>query len=457
MDFFGEIMAFVLIGAGIFLSFPTGFIQFTHFFPAVRAAFSDSGSGEGVTSFQATATALAGSIGTANIAGVAGAIVTGGPGAVFWMWVAAVFGMATKFSEIALAVRFRGGAMVCIERGMGKRFRPLAAAFAVFGALSCTVGTGLVQSNTVANSVLSTASALSPGVGRLPVLVVSGLAAAALTALVIFGGAVRIGRVSEKAVPVMAVIYALAAVTVIIMNIKRIPAVLLSIASSAFGLRPAAGGISSALFLRALRVGAARGVYSNEAGVGSAPMAHANANDTDPVRQGMIGIFEVFFDTMVMCTLTALALLSSGIAIPYGDADASGAALVAQALRPALGTFSEVFVSAMILVFAFTSIIAWSVCGESCVKYLFGEMSAIPFRIVFLIPVVIGAVLPVSSVWRAGEALNYLMALPNVAMLLSLSRIVKRDVAEYKMFEKSPRRHYNKRRIVFGDKNGAES
>lgn len=436
-------MAFVLIGTGVFLSFPTGFIQFTHFFRAIKAAFSGKSRGEGVTGFQATATALAGSIGTANIAGVAGAILTGGPGAVFWMWIAAIFGMATKFSEIALAVRFGGGAMKCIERGMGKRFRPLAAAFAVFGALSCTVGTGLVQSNTVANSVFHMLISFHADFGKLPALVVSGVVTAALTALVIFGGAVRIGRVSEMAVPIMGLMYIAASAAVIIPNIGKLPAVFKSIVGSAFGIRQAVGGISSAAMMRALRVGVARGVYSNEAGVGSAPMAHANSNDTDPVRQGMMGIFEVFFDTIVMCSLTALVILTSGVLIPYGDGNVPGTVLVSEAFRPVLGSFSGVFVSVMTLVFAFTSIVAWSVYGESCAKYLFGEKSAVPFRAAFLVPVVIGAVVPVSSVWRAGEILNYLMALPNVVMLIALSGTVKRDVREYKMFEKRRRRHYN--------------
>lgn len=438
-------MAFILIGTGVFLSFPTGFIQFTHFIPSVKAAFSGKGGGEGVTGFQAMATALAGSIGTANIAGVAGAIVTGGPGAVFWMWIAAVFGMATKFTEIALAVRFHGGAMISIERGMGKRFRPLAIMFAVCGAASCMIGTGLVQSNTVANSVYHMLSGFFPGLERLPALTASGVLTAALTALVIFGGAVRIGRVSEAAVPVMALMYIAATVSVIVMNIERLPGVFYSIVSSAFGVRPAAGGISASLMLRAIRVGVARGVYSNEAGVGSAPMAHANSNDTDPIRQGMAGIFEVFFDTIVMCSLTALALLSSGIIIPYGEANTPGTALVAEAFSPVLGVFSGAFTSFLVLVFAFTSIVAWSVYGESCVKYLFGERSVLPFRVIFLFPIALGAVVPVSCVWRAGEALNYLMALPNVVMLLSLSGVVKRDLNAYKMFEKRRRRHYNKR------------
>ena len=434
MDVFSDIMAFSVLGTGLLLTVRLRGFQFTHLLrsiASVKRSPNKTGKGE-VTAFQAMATALGGSIGTANIAGVAGAIITGGPGAVFWMWMVALLGMAVKCCEIALAVRYRGGAMICIERGMGKRTRPLAVLFAVFGSLAGLVGTALVQSNTIALSVFDVTLGFVPEAPRTAVLLSAGVLTAALTGIVIFGGAKRVGRFSEMAVPFMAAVYIIVSLSVIFMNRERLFPALGTIFSSAFGIKPAAGAVCGMGVRKAFRVGVARGVYSNEAGVGSAPMAHANSADTDPVRQGMLGIFEVFIDTLVVCTLTALVILTSGIEIPYGSTELSGTTLAGSAFEALLGPrIAPVFLSVLITLFAFTSVIGWEVCGESCIKYLFGKKSLIPYRIIYVLLIPVGALVNVNTVWRIGESLNYLMAIPNLIMLVCLSDQAKKEIVEY--------------------------
>ena len=434
MDIFSGIMAFSVLGTGLFLTIKIKGFQFTHLFrsiASVKKSPNNSGKSE-VTAFQAMATALGGSIGTANIAGVAGAIVTGGPGAVFWMWTAALLGMAVKCCEIVLAVRYCGGAMICIERGMGKRARPLALLFAVFGSLAGLVGTALVQSNTIALSVFDTAVSFFPDAERTPILLSAGVLTAALTGTVIFGGAKRVGRFSEMAVPFMAAVYFFASLAVIFINRERLLPALGSIFSSAFGIKSAVGAVCGIGVRKAFRVGVARGVYSNEAGVGSAPMAHANSADTDPVRQGMLGIFEVFVDTLVVCTLTALVILTSGVPIPYGSSGISGTALAGSAFAVLMGNrIAPIFLSVLITLFAFTSVIGWEVYGESCIKYLFGRKSLTPYRIIYVLMIPVGALVNVDAVWRIGESLNYLMAIPNLLMLVCLSDRARKEIDEY--------------------------
>ncbi len=431
-------MAFLMLGTGAFLTVRLGGFQFTHLAASIRSVFSRGEKGDGMTAFQAVSTALGGSVGTANIAGVAGAIVLGGPGAVFWMWISALLGMATKCCETLLAVRYGGGAMVCVEKGLGRRFRPLAYAFSVFGALSSLIGTALVQSNTIALSALDAAKAIGFGAGAPVVRSSVGISTALLTALVIFGGAKRIGRFSERAVPVMALAYAAVSAAVIIVNRERILPALEGIFASAFGIRPVSGCVCGLGFKAALRVGVARGVYSNEAGVGSSPMAHANSAGSDPVKHGMMGVFEVFADTIVICTLTALALLTSGAAIPVGRSGVSGTALAAEAFSCLLGSASPVFISLSILLFAFTSIVGWSLYGECCAGYLFGRRAVTVYRVLFVLLIPAGAFISSDTVWRIGECLNYLMALPNLAALVLLSGEAKAEIRAYKMFEKRP-------------------
>ncbi len=441
-------MAFLTMGAGLFLTLRLGFFQFTHFHKAVSGVFKGAKRKGGVSSFQALATALGGSIGTANIAGVAGALVLGGPGAVFWMWAAALLGMATKLTEILLAVKYRdtsvdppvGGAFYCIERGLGRRFRPLASVFAFACVMASAIGTALVQPNTIAEAFFGLVRAASLPISRIAAGTVSGVFAALLTFAVISGGAKRIGRFSERAVPVMAGLYVFAAAFIIIVNRERLLPALSSIFRSAFGLPQAAGGAAGYGLGRALKVGAARGVYSNEAGVGSAPMAHAASSETDPVKQGMLGIFEVFFDTIVMCTLTALAVLTSGAPL-----SGEGMALAASAFSSVFGEgASSLFLSLAILLFAFTSLVGWSLYMDRSAYYLWGGRGVSVCRVLFLLLIPVGSVIPAGPAWRLGVVFNYLMALPNLIALVLLSGDARREIAVYKMFEMRSRMGYNK-------------
>lgn len=442
MDVFGTAMAFMMLGAGAFLTVRTGFFQFTHFGSALLSPFRKGGDGSGVSPFGAMATALGSSVGTANIAGVAGALAIGGAGAVFWMWLAGLLGMATKLTETALAMKYRrrsgagyaGGPMYYMERGLPLIGRRLALIFSAAGCGAALVGTALVQSNTAAEAVCGLLT-LRGAVGA---KLIAGLAAALLTGAVILGGARRIASFSEAAVPVMAGAYIAAACTVIITHRAAIMPVLKEIVGSAFGIKQAAGGGVYGMAL-AMRVGVARGVYSNEAGVGSAPMAHANSSETDPVRQGLMGVFEVFVDTAVMCSLTALAILTSGAPLREGlfSAEAAFASIFG-----ARG--GAVFVAVSSVLFAFTSLVGWELYGEVCLKYLTGGRFKLAYRLVFLSLIPVGALAAPGLAWRLGELFNYMMALPNVISLILLSGAAAELIRQYKMFEKSPRRHYNK-------------
>ncbi len=434
MELFKTAMAYLMLGAGAFLTARLGFFQFTHLIPALRAPFlRGKKRGGGVTAFQAMATALGGSIGTANIAGVAGAILLAGPGAVFWMWIAGLLGMAAKLAEIVLAVKYRdssarppaGGPMHYIERGLGRSFRPLAKAYALFGVLAGLLGTALVQSNTIAQAAFT--SAADFGLESRAAAPLAGLLTAALTGAVIMGGARRIGSFSAKAVPFMAGAYALCAFAVIFANLSRLPEAFRAIIEGAFEPRGAFCGVS----LAALRVGVARGVYSNEAGVGSAAIAHAGSNETDPVKQGLLGIFEVFADTIVTCTLTALVILTSGVPL-----SGSGMELAGSAFASVFGAGGAgLLLSIAVLLFAFTSLIGWELYYERCAEYLFGPRPMPCLRLLFLLCIPIGAVTEAGLAWTLGELMNYLMALPNTIALALLSGEVKKLVREYGRFE----------------------
>lgn len=455
MDILGSVMALFTLGTGVALTFRSGFFQFTHLGKALAAPFRGRRRtlrGGGVTAFQAMATALGSSIGTANIAGVAGAILLGGPGAVFWMWMAGLFGMASKLSEIVLALRYRdmgvyppsGGPMYYIEKGLGRRFRPLAKAFSAFGCIAGLLGTAIVQSNTIAASVSGLAESLYPSIHTAAVRLGAGLAFALLCGAVIIGGAKRIGAFSEKAVPFMAALYAAACCAVIYIHRARIAGAFVRIIGCAFSPRSAAGGLMGAGFLSAFRVGTARGVYSNEAGVGSGAIAHAASAETDPVRQGLFGIFEVFIDTMLVCTLTALVILTSfGSSRQAGGSD--GMRLITSAFASVFGRDgASLLLSVSILLFAFTSLVGWSLYGEKCAAFLFGGRAALPYRLIFVLLIPLGSVIGAGPAWKLGELCNYLMAAPNLIALLLLSGKVKRELDSYKMFEKSRGRHYNK-------------
>lgn len=374
----------------------------------------------------------------AILPGVAGAIALGGPGAVFWMWVSALFGMATKYSEIMLAVKFRkrnrqgdwvGGPMYYITKGLGKDFKWLAMLFSIFGAIAALGIGNMVQVNTVAVAVVSlvdefTAGAIASG-GRasMTIRLAAGLAIALIAALVLLGGIKRIGTVTEKLVPLMSILYIAGALVLILMNISQIGSVLKAIVIGAFAPKAVLGGAFGVVFVQSMRYGIGRGVFSNEAGLGSSPIAHAATSETDPVKQGLFGIFEVFTDTIVICTLTALAILMSGTQITYGHS--AGAELAISAFSTAFGgKLVCVFFAFETALFATATILTWALYGSRCAEYLFGSKILAVYKTVFVVFIVIGASLKMSLAWDIADTLNGLMAIPNLIAIIALSGIV---------------------------------
>ncbi len=418
----GPPMLVLLVGTGVYLTFRTNFFSILKLGYVLKNTlfkiFAKGQEGEGeITAFQAVATALAATVGTGNIAGVATAIALGGPGAVFWMWLSAIFGMTTKFGEVVLSIKYRektpdgrfvGGPMYYIQNGTGQKW--LAKVFAVFGALAAFGIGNMVQSNSVAASLQESFS--------VPPLV-TGLVLAALTALVILGGIKRIGAVTERLVPLMATIYILGALFIIFMNASHIPEAFGLIFSNAFTPTAATGGFAGATLAMGIRFGIARGVFSNEAGLGSAPIAHAAATTDHPVRQGLWGVFEVFMDTIVICSLTALAILVSGL----WDSGVTGAALTTQAFDEAI-IGGGYIVSVGIMLFAFSTILGWSYYGERCAEYLFGPKAIVPYRVVWIPFVIIGSIGGLTFVWDLADTLNGLMAIPNLIGVVLLSGTV---------------------------------
>ena len=377
--------------------------------------------GEGdISPFNALMTSLAATIGTGNIAGVATAIFLGGPGALFWMWMTALVGMATKYAEAVLAVHFRetdengnkiGGPMYYIKNGLSSRFAWLGTTFAIFGALA-----GFGIGNTIqANSV---ADVLSSNLGISPLL--TGIVMAVLVALVLLGGIKRIAEVAGKLVPFMAISYVLAGIVILAMHSSQIPAALNLIFTHAFTPVAATGGFAGAAVWAAIRFGVARGIFSNEAGLGSAPIAHAAAKTDSPVRQGTIAMMGTFIDTIIVCSITGLVIIVSG-AWTSGETGAALSSLAFESVLPGLGGS---IVAIGLCVFAFTTILGWSIYGEKCVEYLFGVRSIVPFRILWIVAVPLGATANLSFIWLVADTLNALMALPNLIALLLLSPVV---------------------------------
>lgn len=419
----------LIAGTGLFLTIRTGFIPFVRFGYAMKQTFmkifSKNQVGEGeVTAFQAVSTALAATVGTGNIAGVGTAIAIGGPGAVFWMWLAALVGMATKYGEVVLSIHYRektedgryiGGPMYYLEKGANMRW--LAILFAAFGAVA-TFGIGnMVQSNSVADS-LNTTFNISP--------VITGLVLAVLVGLVIIGGIKKIGRVTEVIVPFMAAIYILGGLLIIILNIQLVPAAFILIFRSAFTGTAAVGGFVGSTLTMAIRFGIARGVFTNEAGLGSAPIAHAAATTDHPVRQGMWGIFEVFADTIILCTITALVIVMTGA----WDTGLDGAALTTVAFDEGM-PFGGYIVTFGLVFFAFSTLLGWSYYGEKCIEFLFGPKSILPYRLIFIPLIVVGAIGGLRAIWDLADTLNGLMALPNLIGLLLLSPVIVKLTKEY--------------------------
>ena len=431
-------MLLLLIAAGLVFSVRTRFVQLRRFGEMLRLTLGaltrrkDAQPGE-VTPLQAMTTALAATVGTGNIAGVAGAIALGGPGAVFWMWISALLGMATKYAEVALAVRFRvraadgswrGGPMYYIQ-ALGRGFKPLAGAFALLGALAAFGIGNMVQAKTAAEAICFAVTAFVPGAAGMeePLRLTVGILAALAAGLALMGGAARIGRVTERLVPFMSVLYALAALTVVLLNLPAAGRALVDIVSSAFTPAAALGGAAGTGIRQALKSGMERGMFSHEAGMGSAPIAHAGAQGAEPDRQGLLGIFEVFADTIVICTLTALAILASGVPVPYGSA--AGAELTIAALGTAFGEGVAALMTAVCLtLFALSTILSWSLYGERCFAYLTGGRLTALYRAAFTGAIVLGAAMRLDVVWALSSTLNGLMAVPNLIALFPLSGVV---------------------------------
>lgn len=413
----GTPMIALLMGTGVLLTVLTGFIQFRRLGFALREVLGkvfSRGEGKGsVTPFQAVATALASTVGVGNIAGVATAIFIGGPGALFWLWVSGVLGMCTKYSEIVVAMHYRepdesgtmrGGAMYTLKKGLGLPW--LGGIFALLTAVAAFGIGNMVQANSVAESLNA-----SFGISH----VITGIVLVVVTAIVILGGITRIGEVTSVMVPFMAVLYLGGGFVVLITHAGEIPRALGAVFDGAFSGTAAAGGFAGSTMMMALRFGVARGLFSNEAGLGSAPMVHAAAQTDHPVRQGLYGIFEVFVDTVLICTMTGLVILVTDTWM----GNVTGAALSAKAFEVGLpGTWGHIVVTGGILLFAFSTLIGWSYYGETGIVYLLGARAAMPYRLLWLVFVYLGATGSLHTVWDVADTLNGLMALPNLVALL---------------------------------------
>lgn len=433
-----------IIGVGLYLSLRTHFIQIRKFPYAIKTTigrvFRKKEAADGaMTPFQAVCTALAATVGTGNIAGVAGAIAIGGPGSVFWMWISAFLGMCTKFSEVTLAVHFRetneqgdlvGGPMYYIKNGLGKHWQWLAVAFSAFGVLT-VFGTGnATQVNTITtaiDSALLNFHIIETSQTNTCNLIL-GIAITLLVALVLLGGIKRIGSVTEKLVPFMALLYILLSLGVVFLNIERVPAVFHSIILGAFNPSAITGGIVGSFFL-SMKKGVSRGIFSNEAGLGTGSIAHACADTRKPVKQGFFGIFEVFTDTIVICTLTSLVILCSGVAVPYGEA--AGAELTISGFTATYGSWVSVFTAVAMCCFAFSTIIGWGLYGARCIEFLFSSKIIKPFMVVYSLVAILGATVDLGLLWSIAETFNGLMAIPNLIALFLLSGTVVKLVKEY--------------------------
>lgn len=439
-----------IIGVGLLLSVRTRFIQVRKFGAALKNTigkiFDKTQAKDGSMSpFQAVCTALAGTVGTGNIAGVAGAIALGGPGAIFWMWCSAFLGMCTKFSEVTLAIHFReknangeyvGGPMYYIKNGLSKKWHFLAVLYALFGVLT-VFGTGnATQVNTIVSSIHSALHNLHIIDGTVDerANLIFGIFIAAFVAMVLLGGIQRIGQVSEKLVPFMAALYVILAIGVVILHISRVPAVFAMIFKSAFTPQAATGGIIGSMFL-SMKKGVSRGIFSNEAGLGTGSIAHACADTNNAVHQGMFGIFEVFMDTIVICTLTGLVILLGAPNIVYGQA--AGAELTISGFTATYGGWVSIFTAVAMCCFAFSTIIGWGLYGSRCIEFLGGEKLVRPFLVAYSFVSIIGATINLGLLWDIADTFNGLMAIPNLIALLVLSGQVKKLAIDVDQAQKS--------------------
>ena len=447
LEILNEIDAFVwgppllvlLVGTGILLTFRLKLLQVFKLPQALGLIFSAKNDGSGdVNSFKALCTALAATVGTGNIVGVATAIKAGGPGALFWMWMAAFFGMATKYSECLLAVKYRtvdangnisGGPMYYIENGLGKKYKPLAVMFAVFGVLCAYFGIGTFAQ---VNSIVEITQ-ISAGI---PV-VYTGIALTVVVAAVTIGGLKSIATVAAKVVPAMALLYFLTTVGIMIVFADQVPAAIATVLNSAFTPTAAQGGFLGATVMLAMRSGVARGVFSNESGLGSAPIVAAAAKTKWAAEQGLVSMTGTFIDTIIICTLTGLSLVVSGV----WCGPLNGAAMTESAFTMAFPAFGSILLLVGLVLFAFTTILGWNYYGERCVEYLMGVKAILPYRIIFICLIACGPFLKLEEIWVLADIVNGLMAIPNLIALIALSGVV---VAETKVYQKHLAEQKNK-------------
>lgn len=426
----GPPLLLLLVGTGVYFTLRLGVFQIGKLPTAFRLIFSSDQSGQGdVSSFAALCTALAATVGTGNIVGVATAITTGGPGALFWMWVAAFFGMATKYAEGFLAIKYRtkdangqaaGGPMHYITLGMGQKWKPLAVFFAISGVLVALLGMGTFS------QVNSIASSMSASFGLAPQLV--SIVTAISIAFFIFGGIEKISDVSTKIVPFMAILYILASLIVLVVHWNELLPTLGLVLKSAFSPAAAVGGFVGATVKEAIQRGIARGVFSNESGLGSAPIAAAAAKSDNPVEQGLISMTGTFIDTIIICTLTGLTILVTG---QWSVEGLEGAPLTQAAFATVFGNTGSIALTISLVLFAFTTILGWSYYGERCIEFLFGTKSILPYRLLFVAMVALGGFLKLDLIWTIADIVNGLMALPNLIALLALSPVIIKETRQY--------------------------
>lgn len=430
----------MIIGVGLYLSIRTGFVQIK-LFPKATALliqqFNRNDENNGTSPYQALCTALAATVGTGNLAGVAGAICIGGPGSIFWMWICALLGMVTKYAEATLAVRYHakngagewvGGPMYMIENGLGAKWKWLASLYC-FLCIFASLGVGnATQINTVIGAINSVIIAGGGSVSFASNLLL-GIVLSILIGSMFLGGANRIGKIAEKLVPVASLVYLLLCVMVLVLQWEKIPEVFSAIFMGAFSPSAVTGGLLGSAFV-SLKVGASRGVFTNEAGMGTASIAHGSANVNHPVEQGLMGTMEVFLDTIVICTLTAFVIMLSGISVPYGND--LGIKLTSQAFAAVYGNWVYTIIALMVCCFAIATVLGWGLYGARCTQYLLGQEYWEKFVYVHVITVIVGSVLGTGTVWVLAEIVNGLMAIPNLIVLLLLSPELVRLTNEYK-------------------------
>jgi len=444
-DFVWGVPAMVLIlGVGLWLSCRSGFIQMTRFGKAMKSTVGrifrkEDAQAGAVTPFQAVCTALAATVGTGNIAGVAGAIALGGPGAVFWMWISALLGMCTKFAEVTLAVNFRernvhgdwvGGPMYYIKNGLSKKWHFLGYIYAALGVLT-VFGTGnATQVNTITasiNTALQNFNLLNED-SVLGVNLVIGILIAIMVAMVLLGGVKRIGKFTEKLVPFMAALYVILGVGVIALNITRVPAVFQSIFAGAFTPAGFTGGVVGSMFI-SMRRGVSRGIFSNEAGLGTGSIAHAASDIKSPVEQGYFGIFEVFCDTIIICTLTGLTILLGAPSITYGVT--AGAELTISGFVNTYGSWVSIFTAVALCCFAFSTIIGWGLYGVRCLEFIVGSKANTVFMVIYSLVAIPGAIVNLDLLWGIADTCNGMMAIPNLIALFLLSGTLVKLIREH--------------------------